>query len=78
MPEVVGWVAGDSALAGDGREAVRLSVYDSLSLRWNVTIGEQGSSLGQVHRDSMHERLHKTCIPVFVQEHQANFTMVYN
>ena len=50
-----GWGFG----TGGGREAVRLSVYDSLSLRWNVTIGEQDSGLGRVHRDPMHERLHK-------------------
>ena len=39
-----GWELG----IGGGREAVRLSVYDSLSFGWNVAIGEQDSGLGRV------------------------------
>jgi hypothetical protein len=68
-----GWRLG----IGGGREAVRLSVHDSLSFGWNVTIGEQDSGLGRVHRDLMHETLHKGRIPVFVQEPKANFGMMY-
>ena len=68
-----GWGLG----IGGGREAVRLSVYDSLSFGWNVTIGEQDSGLGRVHRDPMHETLYKARIPVFVQEPKADFGMMY-
>ena len=62
---------------GGGRETVRLDIYNSFSLGWDVAVGKQNGSLGRVQRNPMHEQLHKTCIPIFVKEHQADFTMVH-
>ena len=68
-----GWGFG---IGGD-REAARLSVYDSFGFGWNVAVGEQDSGFGRVHRDPMHETLYEARVPIFVQEPEANFGVMY-
>ena len=62
---------------GGAREAARSSVYDSFGFGWNVAVGEQDSGFGRVHRDPMHETLYKARVPIFVQEPEANFGVMY-
>ena len=71
------WLSGWGLGIGDDREAAQSSVYDSFSFGWKVAVGERGGGLGCVSRDPVHETLDETSIPIFLQEPEANFGVVY-
>jgi hypothetical protein len=61
---------------GFGADSSRKTDYP-LSVSRDIAICEQNRGLGRFYVHPAHQTLHKTCVPVFFQQPQAGFRMVY-